>query len=80
MTARGTPGSRPVLVLHCHIDKALSLLPDAQVISLVRDPHHVARSAIGMGWAGNVFHGLGGWIGTEDEWGTATTLTEGASN
>jgi hypothetical protein len=37
----------------------------------LRDPRDVARSAIGMGWAGNVFHGLGSWIDTEDGWSVA---------
>jgi len=62
------PGSRPVLVLHRQPEKLLSLLPDAKVIHLLRDPRDVARSAIGMGWAGNVFHGLTAWMETEDSW------------
>lgn len=64
------PGARPVLVLHRHADKALSLLPGATVIHLLRDPRDVARSAIGMGWAGNVYHGVGLWMETEDDWKT----------
>ena len=71
--ARKTPGSRPVLVLHRHADKVLTLLPNAKVIHLLRDPRDVARSAIGMGWAGNVFHGASPWIATEDGWEAATT-------
>lgn len=66
--AQRKPGSRPVLVLHRHAEKALSILPNAQVIHLLRDPRDVARSVIGMGWAGNVFHGLEPWIETEDQW------------
>jgi len=69
---RETPESRPVLVLHRHAEKALALLPNAKVIHLLRDPRDVARSAIGMGWAGNVFHGLSLWIATEDGWAVAS--------
>ena len=74
--ARKTPGSRPVLVLHRHADKALTLLPDAKVIHLMRDPRDVARSAIGMGWAGNVFHGSPAMVATE-AWAAATTSYPG---
>ena len=70
--ARKKPASRPVLVLHRHADKVLTLLPNAKVIHLLRDPRDVARSAIGMGWAGNVFHGASPSIATEDGWEAAT--------
>jgi hypothetical protein len=65
---RREPGSRPLLVLHRHAEKAMALLPGAKVIHLLRDPRDVARSAIGMGWAGNVYYGCEPWIKTEDEW------------
>jgi len=70
---RGT-AARPVLVLHRHAERALALLPEAKVIHLVRDPRDVARSAIGMGWAGNVYHGAWPWLAAEDGW---TAATEG---
>jgi hypothetical protein len=34
-------------------------------VHLLRDPRAVARSAIGMGWAGNVYHGIDHWIASE---------------
>lgn len=60
---------RPVvLMLHRHLGKALALFPDAPVVHMLRDPRDVAKSSIGMGWAGDVFHGVGHWIDTENEW------------
>ena len=56
------------LNIHRHIDKVAALLPDAKVIHLLRDPRDVARSRIGMGWAGTVYHGVGSWIETERSW------------
>lgn len=69
--ARRDTAARPVLVLHRHAERALTLLPNAKVIHLVRDPRDVARSAIGMGWAGNVYHGVWPWLAAEDEWAEA---------
>src|SRR6056297_1404157 len=69
--ARRTPESRPVLVLHRRVNEAMTLLPNAKVIRLVRDPRGVGRSAIGMGWAGNLFHGVSLWITTEAGWADA---------
>lgn len=39
--------------VHRHFDKVLSIWPDARFIHIVRDGRDVARSCIGMGWAGN---------------------------
>jgi len=47
-----------VLMLHRRISRALALYPDLRVIHFLRDPRDVARSSIGMGWAGNVYYGL----------------------
>ncbi|GAA6179058.1 hypothetical protein NBRC116594_04960 [Shimia sp. NS0008-38b] len=61
--------TRPlVLIAHRGLDRLLDLVPDIPVIHLVRDPRDVARSAIGMGWAGNTYHGARTWLETELEW------------
>ncbi|KQI73618.1 hypothetical protein AN191_01695 [Loktanella sp. 5RATIMAR09] len=57
-----------VLVLHRGLSKALDVFPDARIIHLVRDPRDVARSSVGMGWAGHVYFGVDHWINTENEW------------
>lgn len=57
-----------VLVLHRSLGRLLHVLPGIRVIHLVRDPRDVARSSIGMGWAGNTWHGVSHWIRTETEW------------
>jgi hypothetical protein len=44
------------------------ILPECKVIHMLRDPRDVARSSIGMGWAGNSYYGVDHWIGTEREW------------
>lgn len=54
--------------VHRHADRIAQLLPHARFIHLLRDPRDVARSSIGMGWAGNSFHGVTHWIHTETEW------------
>lgn len=63
-----------VLSVHRHLDKIAALLPEARVIRLIRDPRDVARSAIGMGWAGNPYHGAAGWVRTERAWDRAEGL------
>ena len=65
---RGPSGQCLVLVLHRGLDRLLQLEPDIPVLHLLRDPRDVARSAIGMGWAGNVYHGADTWLVTETEW------------
>ncbi len=56
------------LNLHRNIDKITKILPQARYIHLLRDPRDVARSSIGMGWAGTVYYGVDHWIGTELAW------------
>ena len=47
-------------------------------IHIVRDPRDVARSNIGMGWAGNVYHGVERWLDVERQWeALRPTLAEG---
>ena len=57
-----------VLMLHRHISRALVLYPDLRLIHFLRDPRDVARSSIGMGWAGHVYYGVDHWIDTERDW------------
>lgn len=64
----GRDGTLPVLMLHRHLEAAATLLPEARILRLTRDPRDSARSAVGMGWAGNVFHGVESWTRTERSW------------
>lgn len=59
-----------LLALNCHrhADLIARVMPGAKIIHLVRDPRDVARSSIGMGWAGNVFYGVNHWVKTETHW------------
>jgi len=59
-----------VLALNIHrfFNRIPDLFPEAKFIHIVRDPRDVARSSIGMGWAGNVYHGVEHWIDTESSW------------
>lgn len=59
-----------VLALNVHrgFDRIPYLFPDAKYIHLIRDPRDVARSSIGMGWAGNVYYGVEHWLQTEESW------------
>ncbi|WP_435311763.1 sulfotransferase family protein [Primorskyibacter sedentarius] len=59
---------RLTMNVHRHADLIAEVLPDARYIHLLRDPRDVARSSIGMGWAGNSYHGVTHWIRTEMEW------------
>jgi hypothetical protein len=59
------------LNIHRGIGHIAELLPECKVIHMLRDPRDVARSSIGMGWAGNTYYGVDHWIGTEREWNEA---------
>lgn len=54
--------------VHRHFDRLLRIWPDAKFIHIVRDGRDVARSCIGMGWAGNVWTGIDRWIKAENLW------------
>lgn len=54
--------------VHRHFDRLKWIWPDARFIHLIRDGRDVARSCIGMGWAGNVYTGIERWIGAERLW------------
>lgn len=53
---------------HKHFDRLLRIWPKARFVHLLRDGRDVARSCIGMGWAGNVWHGAERWIAAEELW------------
>lgn len=65
---RGSSEGCLILVLHRGLDRILNFDPDIPILHLLRDPRDVARSAIGMGWAGNVYFGADTWLKTEREW------------
>jgi Sulfotransferase family len=56
------------LNIHRNLDKVAAIFPDAKIIHIVRDPRDVARSSIGMGWAGNTYFGVDHWLETENGW------------
>jgi hypothetical protein len=64
------PG-RLTLTVHRHAQTIARVLPQARFVHLMRDPRDVARSSIGMGWAGNSYYGVGHWITTEQGWAAA---------
>jgi hypothetical protein len=55
-------------VVHRNFDQLLRLWPNARYIHIVRDPRDVARSVVGMGWAGNVWYGVERWLQVEEMW------------
>jgi amino acid adenylation domain-containing protein len=56
------------LFIHGNLDKVAAFFPDAKIIHLIRDPRDVASSTMGMGWAGNTYFGVDGWLQTESNW------------
>jgi hypothetical protein len=56
------------LNVHRNADRIAQALPKARIIHLVRDPRDVARSSIGMGWAGTSYYGVAHWVRTEEGW------------
>ena len=59
--------------VHRHFERLLTVWSDAKFIHIIRDPRDVARSCIGMNWAGNVWSGVERWLEAEQLW---TQLTE----
>jgi len=53
---------------HRHFDRLLRIWPRARFVHLLRDGRDVARSCMGMGWAGNVWTGAERWIQAEELW------------
>ena len=64
----GADGAMPVLMIHRNLVKITKLMETPKVLRFTRDPRDSARSAIGMGWAGNVYHGVESWLTTERSW------------
>ncbi len=60
---------------HKHFDRLPRIWPEAKFVHLLRDGRDVARSCIGMGWAGNVWHGAQGWLDAEVLWDTLARRT-----
>lgn len=56
------PAVRRGFVIHTRPDRAYEIWPDATYIHLVRDPRDVAKSCVGMGWAGEPWAGAHHWI------------------
>ena len=54
--------------VHHHFDRLLHVWPDAKFIKILRDGRDVARSCIGMKWAGNLWRGADRWIEAEHLW------------
>ena len=70
---RARAGTRVLTMnLHRHAVRMAELMPQARVIHLLRDPRDVARSSVGMGWAGLSYYGVDHWIGTERDWDRAS--------
>lgn len=54
--------------VHRRFDQLVGIWSQAKFIHITRDGRDVARSCIGMGWAGNVWTGIERWIEVEHLW------------
>lgn len=54
--------------VHYRFDRLLRIWPDARFIHILRDGRDVGRSCIEMGWAGNMYTAVEGWIEAERLW------------
>ena len=61
-------GAKTVLIHHRSLPQLLKQFPDAKIIHVIRDPRDVARSSVGMGWAGSTYYGINHWEKTESDW------------
>lgn len=70
LVQKKTSDQKPLVgaTVHRHFDRLLRIWPDAKFIHIVRDGRDVARSCIGMGWAGNVWTAIERWIEAENLW------------
>ncbi|MDZ7627638.1 MAG: sulfotransferase [Parvularculaceae bacterium] len=59
------PARKLSINIHRNFSRIPEFFPGACYVHLVRDPRDVARSAVGMGWAGNVYHGVDHWTQSE---------------
>ena len=64
------PGKILSINIHRNFSRIPAIFPAARFIHLVRDPRDVARSAIGMGWAGNAYQGVEHWSQSERDFET----------
>lgn len=57
------PSAKPIrgATVHKHFNRLDKIWPQARYVHLLRDGRDVARSCIGMGWAGNVWHATDRW-------------------
>ena len=60
-------GRKLSINVHRNFSRIPAIFPAARYVHLLRDPRDVARSAIGMGWAGNVYHGVDHWTQSEED-------------
>ena len=60
--------SYSTLCIHRNFVSAHEIFPGARFIHLLRDPRDCAKSAIGAGFAANVYFGLKPWIESETSW------------
>jgi hypothetical protein len=68
MVGQIPPDGRKLSInVHRNFSRIPAIFPAARYIHLLRDPRDVARSAIGMGWAGNVYHGVDHWTQSEED-------------
>jgi hypothetical protein len=54
--------------VHRNFPRLLKIWPHARFIYLVRDGRDVARSWINMGWSGNMWSAMEGWMTAELDW------------
>lgn len=78
VAALRAPGRRLSINVHRHFDRIPTIFPGARYVHLLRDPRDVAKSSIGMGWAGNVYHGVDHWIASERDFERLTRATPAA--
>jgi len=62
-------GGKPILgaTVHRHYGRLRYLWPSAKYIHIVRDGRDVARSMVGMGWAGHPWVSSASWLESEKE-------------
>jgi len=72
------PGKRLSINIHRHFDRIPEIFPSARFVHLLRDPRDVAKSSIGMGWAGNAYHGVDHWMASERDFEKLTAMAPAA--
>lgn len=72
--AARAPGAVLTVNVHHNIARVARLWPRARFIHMLRDPRDVARSCVGMGWAGTSYHAAASWLAAERGWDEAAPL------